>query len=102
MIPDLKAAFDKHDGESFKFERIEYKRSRYREVHALLLIEEITKDVPIEKGITWAFSNACHDEVWLEIEPEQLAKYALDHHILELVRCGLQYDDSMPGFLFRP
>ena len=38
-------------------------------------------------------ANAEHDQFWLDIEPEQVEALSEDQ-IIELIRCGIMYDDE--------
>jgi hypothetical protein len=88
-MDDLKAVFEKFDDEYLKFERIENPRSKRPDLHAFLLLDEL---VP---GTTDMVSAAEHDEFFLEVDPEELAKVATEDHIRDLHRCGVRYDESV-------
>ena len=92
MIPDLKAAFAKFQeaGEGHQFDRVCPQLSSFREVHAILLIEKLTKKYAADYG-SFAFAHASHDEVWLNVRPDHLAECAEESDICDLVRCGLSY-----------
>ena len=79
--------FEKHNGEFLKFDHVENKRSQRRDLHAFLLLTEL---FPSTSKIV---SGAGHDEIWLDPTPSQV-KTLTDVQILELVRCGVRYDDE--------
>ena len=86
---DLKATFEKYDDEYLDFDRVENKRSKRPDLHAFLLLDEIS---PSTRDIV---SCAEHDEIWLDVDLEQLSKRATEAQVLELVRCGVRYDDDV-------
>ena len=83
---DMSERFDAVDDEFLNFDRIENKRSKRPDLHAFLLLDEL---FPCE-GKSDMVCCAEHDEIWLDI-PED-AKLT-DEQIVELVRCGVRYDD---------
>lgn len=90
-------AFEKFgDEEYIEFERVENKRSTRPDLHAFLLLAEL---FPSDSDIV---SGASHDEIYLDIGAEELAKKANEGIILELVRCGVRFDgetDSLAMFV---
>ena len=79
--------FEKHDDEFIKFDRVDNKRSQRRDLHAFLLLTEL---FPSTSKIV---SGAGHDEIWLSPTGKQVETLT-DFQILELVRCGVRYDDE--------
>jgi hypothetical protein len=85
----LTELFTKHADEFLKFERVESKTSNRADLHAFNLLDKL---VPGECDIICA---AEHDEFWLEVAPEDLAKAATtEEQIVELIRCGVRYDSE--------
>lgn len=83
---NLAIAFDVAADEYLKFDRIEKPRHARRDLAAFLLLAELVSDTaPI-------VSCSEHDEFYLEIDCDALAKVATQEHIVELVRCGVRYD----------
>jgi hypothetical protein len=39
-------------------------------------------------------SAAEHDEIWLDVDCEELAKVITEDQVLELTRCGVHYDSG--------
>jgi hypothetical protein len=96
MINDLHAAFEKFNDDFLNFEGIENKRSRRPDIHAFLLLDEL---VPGRADMVCA---AEHDEIFLEVNPDDLAKAATEDHVLELIRCGVRWSsegDSLAMFV---
>lgn len=90
MVEDIKAAFKYDDKESLKFERIpkQTRLSNRPDLHAFLLLDKL---VP---GETDMVSNATHDEIFLEVSPEDLAKVVSEEQVVELIRCGVHYSSE--------
>lgn len=92
---NLQEIWDKHDNEFLKFERVQNKLSNRPDLHAFLLLDKL---VPRDRDIV---SAAGHDEIWLDVEPEELAK-ATEEQFVELIRCGVRLDrgtDSLAMFV---
>jgi hypothetical protein len=92
---DLEAEFEKHDDEYIKFENIKDPPCKRPDLCAFLLLDRL---LPGDQDIV---SASEHDEIYLKIEPEELAKVATSEDILYLTRCGVRYDsdtDSLAMF----
>lgn len=87
-IEQLEKLFESFDDEYSDFDLIENKRSRRKDLHAFLLLDEL---FPSNKKMVAA---AEHDEIYLDIDPERLAKVATPDQIKELVRCGVRYGED--------
>jgi len=88
--------YDKHNDELLKFDLVQNKTSNRPDLHAFNLIDRL---VPGKGDIV---SAAEHDEIWLDVSPEDLAKVATEEQIIELIRCGVRYDretDSLALFV---
>lgn len=79
-------AYDASKCEYLAFERVENKLSTRPDLHAFLLLNQL---VPGNRDM---ICSASHDEIWLEVRPEELAKVATPEQIRDLVRCGVRYD----------
>jgi hypothetical protein len=84
---DISERFEMFDDEYLEFDRVENKRSNRPDLHAFLLLDEL---FPGDSDIV---DHAEHDEIWLDVDDEQLKKLT-DDQILELVRCGIRYDSD--------
>lgn len=89
MERDIYEIFESYFDDYLEFEEIENKRSNRPDLHAFLLLEEL---FPTDKKCDM-ISCASHDEFWLDISFEQIEKLT-DDQILELVRCGVRFDDD--------
>jgi len=58
------------------------------DLRAMILLDQL---VP---GTVDILSSASHDEVWFEIEPDALAAVITEEQIIELIRCGVRYDED--------
>lgn len=88
MAIDLNEAFESHNDEFLKFDRIEVKRSKRADMHAFLLLDELQ---PRERKIV---GGASHDQIWLDADCTELAENITEAQILELVRCGIMFDSE--------
>lgn len=99
MTPELAELFDKQDDEFLKDERLSpHPLTKRRDLRAFLLLESI---LPATNGRDMV-TAAEHDEIWLDIDPEELAKVITEEQIIELIRCGVRYDagiDSLCMFV---
>jgi len=82
----LRQLFKLHSAEYLDFELVQNKRSRRADIHAFLLLDSL---LPAEGNM---ISCAEHDEFWLEVDLEQLAKVITEDQVVELIRCGVQMD----------
>ena len=93
---ELTELFEKHDGEFLKFDRIHFKLNRRPDIHAFILLDEL---VP---GTTDMVAAASHDEIFLAISVDALARVAGEKEVVELIRCGVRLDtqtDSLAMFV---
>jgi len=80
--------FEKYEDEYLEFHRIENKRSNRPDLHAFLLLDEL---FPSDQDI---ICSAEHDQFWLDVPEEEIEKIPEDK-IIELVRCGVGYDEDI-------
>lgn len=85
----LRDRFEQYSDEFLKFDRIPIKTSQRPDLHAFNLLDKL---LPGKSGDM--VCHAEHDEIFLDVDPEELAKAATDDQIMELVRCGVRYDSS--------
>jgi len=93
---NLQEIWDKYGDEFMEFDRVQNKLSNRPDIHAFLLLDKL---VPGDRDMV---SAAEHDEICLDIEPEELAKVATEEQIVELIRCGVRLDsrtDSLTMFV---
>ena len=86
LIELLEGKDDDHD-EFLKFERIENKRSNRPDLHAFLLLDELCP------GDSDMVDGAAHDEIFLGVSLEELAKVITEEQVIELVRCGVRHSE---------
>lgn len=70
-----------------KFELIQNPRSKRRDLHAFLLLDEL---VPADKEALLV-SAAEHDVYYIDVDVEKLDAAITDEQVIELVRCGISY-----------
>lgn len=78
--------YEEYGDEFLRFDRVENKTTKRADLHAFNLLDKL---VP---GGCDMVSGAPHDEIWLAVGPEELAKVATEEQIIELIRCGVRYD----------
>ncbi len=86
---DLNAAFEKYDDEFLKFDRIENPRHSRPDICAFLMLHDLVSSNK-DRDMVCA---AEHDEIWLEVDPEEVAANATEEQICDLIRCGVRYTD---------
>lgn len=84
---DIKAAFDKHEGEFLKFDRVENKQCSRPDLCAFLLLDRLLPNEGRD-----IISAAEHDEIFLDTDISKLSEVSTEDDILMLVRCGVIYD----------
>ena len=67
----------------------ELRFNKRRDINAFLLLDSILP------GTTDMVSCAEHDEIWLCIDVKKLAEVITPEQVMELVRCGVYYDDNI-------
>ena len=80
--------FEIYDDEYQNFDLIKNKRSKYRDLHALLLLESLFP--PVANKI---INNATHEEIALSISLTQIKTLTIPQ-IQELSRCGVSFDSD--------
>jgi len=87
IMVDIKALFEKYGDEFLKFDRIEHKLSRRRDLHAFLLLDALLPDGRV------MISAAEHDIFYLDIDVEALSKTSITEELVrDLHRCGVRYE----------
>jgi hypothetical protein len=76
--------FEEVNDEYIKFDRVEGKRSTRPDLHAFLLLAELFP------GDSDMVAAAEHDEIYLDVESDQLAEVATRELVIELTRCGVR------------
>lgn len=72
------------------FSRIENKRSKFRDIHAFLLLEELLG----EAAGGCLISASEHDTYYLSVDLEDIQDKLTQEHVNELVACGVYYDSQ--------
>lgn len=83
-------AFDRHEDEYLKFERIGTPLHRRRDICILLMFDAM----PSSASGRDIIGGASHDEIWFDLDMEEFAKCATDDLICDLRRCGVHYDSG--------
>ena len=85
---DLTEIFNKYRDEYLEFKKVENKLSSRPDLHAFILLDRL---VP---GLGYIVSEATYDEIFLDIDTEELAKVATEEDIISLIRCGVRVIDG--------
>ena len=80
---DIAALFEKHDDKSYKDQP-----DGPDDLTAFTLLNRL---VP---GAHRMISGAEHDQIWLDVDLDELAKVASEDDIITLIRCGVWLDDE--------
>lgn len=89
---DLKSLFEKHADEFLNFERVRFKHHPRPDVCAFLMLHDIS---PHERDMV---RSAGHEEIWLDADVEAVAARADEDQIVDLIRCGVRYDQVVNLF----
>jgi len=87
-LDEMEAFFEKYEDEHYQFDRVPIKISARRDLHVFILMDRLVRSNHV------IVSSAEHDEIWLDVDPEEFAAVANEGHIQELVRCGVRYDED--------
>lgn len=92
-IEEMIVLFNQDEPSIFDFEKADGKLHERKDLCAFLLLDKLC---PVKKGDdTDMVAAAEHDQIYLEVEPEDLAKAATRDDILLLKKCGVFYDDEI-------
>jgi hypothetical protein len=86
--------FEIHNEEYMEFERVPIKLASRPDVHAFMLLDKL---VPSKSRMDMV-ASAEHDEIYLEVDPKKLFAVAKDEEIIELIRCGVRYEEELDSF----
>lgn len=81
--------FEKFEDEYGEFERVQDKLSSRPDLHAFILLNELCPD---GRDIV---SAAEHDEIYLDVDMDELATVITEDQVCDLVRCGVRYDGGL-------
>ena len=87
-LDEMKTIFDDAHDEFLHFERVATILSTRPDLHAFMRLDKLCH------GEANIVSDAHHDEFYLSIDPSKLATVASKDDIIELIRCGVRYDDE--------
>lgn len=97
-IKELEKFFEKFTEDEFLlFEKVENKRSRFPEIHAILLLEERFPPNKKDEFNPNAISCIQFPEIALTFIPHNKMKLT-ENDIIELIRCGISYNKNINQF----
>lgn len=90
---EMRDLFSKYNDEFLEFENIPDSRklSKRADLNAFLLLDNLLSSSESTENI---ISAATHDEYYLSIDVEELARFITEEDIKDLLRCGIRYDSS--------
>lgn len=86
----LSEMFGKHKDDHGGFNLVENKLSNRQDLHAFLLLEKLCPFSHSKRII----GSPSDDEIYLSIDCDELEEAITDEQVLELVRCGIMYDEQ--------
>ncbi len=92
---NIEELFEKHDDEYIKFDRVQNPRHSRPDLCAFLMLHDLS---PAKKPGRDMISSAEHDEIWLDIDVDQVAENATEEDIITLIRCGIRFDTDNWAF----
>lgn len=98
-IEELNDFFSRdHDGHDHTdgWKYVQGRRASRRDLHAMLLIDALLPAASFGEDVV---SASQHDQFWVFPDPHQLAPHLTEETCLELLRCGLCYQEG-EGFYF--
>lgn len=81
--------YETHSDEFLKFERVKEKLNQRPDLHAFLLLDSLVPS-PNRDMV----SGAEHDEIYLDVDPEDLMAVATEEQLIDLHRCGVRCDED--------
>ena len=89
---DLQAEFAKYEDEWIKFSDVKDKRHSRPDLCAFLILADLVPSSYKDYDIVTA---AEHDQIWLDVDCEKLAKVVTPEIVHDLAGCGVFYDDDI-------
>jgi hypothetical protein len=87
---NLQEVWDKYDDEYLKFGRVENPLYPRPDIAAFLLLDKLVP-ASFERDM---ICGASHDEIFLDIDVEELTEVANEEDVLTLIRCGVRLIDG--------
>ena len=85
---NLHEMFEAVHEEYLDFDKVAPRLSERADLHAFMLLDKL------QPGGGDIISAAAHDEFFLSIDCDELAKVITQEQVLELARCGIRYDEG--------
>jgi len=86
---NIQETFDKFENEVGEFKNIKSPKHSRPDICAFLILDALCPVNSSQKII----ASATHDEIFLQVNCEELAAVATEEDILDLVRCGVLYSE---------
>lgn len=91
---DLDELFEEYNDEYLEFHLVTERLHSRRDIHAFLLFDKIM-NLEEERPI---IGCARHDEVFLDVDVDKFCDAATKENVIDLIRCGVRYDESHECF----
>lgn len=92
---NLKELFEKHSEEYLHHHVIENPMHRQADLCCFLMLDKIA---PLNNDRN-VIAYASHDEITLAFDPNTVAQNATEQEIIDLIRCGLRYEEDEECFM---
>ena len=91
---NLPSIFKTYDNEYLKFYNVKEKFSQRSDLHAFILLDKL---IPSKMDM---ISGSMYDKFFIDVCPSELAEVATEEQIVDLIRCGILYDENDDCFSF--
>ena len=98
MSLNIPAFFDQHEREYLQFDRIIAPNSTRPDLHAFLLLEELSSKANLSPRERPLISAVDHDKIYLDVDPEAISASATEQDLIDLIRCGVSYSKTYHCF----
>lgn len=94
MALDIQAIFDENEDEYLHHDRVDPGRRLHArpDLHVFLALDRL---VPGDRDMV---ADAQHDEIFLQVMPDEVAGVATEQDVVDMIRCGLRYDSDNDSF----
>lgn len=97
VMIDIPEFFEEHVAEYLKEDCIKPERRLHRraDINAFLLLDKLAPEDPMNRDMV---SNAYHNMIYIQVSPDDIAETATEEDLLDLIRCGVIYDEDSGSF----
>ena len=96
---NLSELFEKHEEEFLEFDHIANPKHPTPDICAFLMLDEICPATYSGSGkVCDIISGAEHDQIYLATDTEKFAEKATEEQVIDLIRCGVMYEEEFESF----